>query len=56
MGVEGLVTDRRHQCKVVITLSGVRQCFSLEVALEDLKLTSVPVPRAHLKPFFASSF
>ncbi len=55
-GVEGLVTELRHQCKVVITLSGVRQCFSLEVSLEELEVTSVPVPKAHPKLFFASSF
>ena len=30
-GVEGVVTDFRHQCQVIITLSAVRQCFSLVI-------------------------
>ena len=36
-GVEGVVAELRRQCKVVITLSGGCQSFSLEVALEDLE-------------------
>jgi len=37
-GVEGVVTELRQQCKVILTLSGVRQCFSLEVAINDLEV------------------
>jgi transcription antitermination factor NusG len=35
-GVEGIVTEFRHQCRVVIALSAVKQCFSLEVELGDI--------------------
>jgi transcription antitermination factor NusG len=35
-GVEGVVTDFRHRCKVVIALAAVKQCFSLEVDLRDI--------------------
>lgn len=35
-GVEGIVTDLRKTCKVVLSLSATRQCFSLEVDLTDI--------------------
>jgi hypothetical protein len=35
-GVEGIVTEFRHQCRVIITLSAVKQCFSVEVDLGDI--------------------
>lgn len=41
-GVEGMVTELRHQCKVVIALSAIRQCFSLEVKLEDIEVLRKP--------------
>lgn len=37
-GVEGVVTEIRHQCKVIISLSAVQQCFSLEVELRDVEI------------------
>lgn len=37
-GVEGTVTELRQQCKVIIALGAVRQCFSLEVDLENLTI------------------
>jgi transcription antitermination factor NusG len=43
-GVEGIVTELRHQCKVVISLAAVRQCFSLEVTLNNLELLTNPIP------------
>jgi transcription antitermination factor NusG len=42
-GTEGVVTDFRHRCKVVITLSAVRQCFSMEAKLDDLQVLDGPV-------------
>ncbi len=59
-GVEGVVAELRRQCKVVITLSGGCQSFSLEVALEDLESVNLPrrspyVPKASMKPAPASS-
>jgi transcription antitermination factor NusG len=37
-GVEGIVTELRHQCKVIIALAATRQCFSLEVELDDIEV------------------
>lgn len=37
-GVEGIVTEFRHQCRVIIALSAVKQCFSLEVELADIEV------------------
>lgn len=35
-GVEGVVTDLRKSCKVILSLAATRQCFSLEVDLADI--------------------
>ncbi len=53
-GVEGVVTELRKQCKVVITLAAVRQCFSLEAAIDDLDVLSKPAtkPGLHVVPAF----
>jgi len=32
----------RQQCKVIITLAAVRQCFSLEADLDELQVLSKP--------------
>jgi transcription antitermination factor NusG len=37
-GVEGVVTEFRHQCRVIIALSAVKQCFSLELDLGDIQV------------------
>jgi transcription antitermination factor NusG len=37
-GVEGTVVELRQQCKVVIGLAAVRQCFSLEIDINDLEI------------------
>ena len=37
-GAEGVVTEFRHQCKVVIALAAVRQSFSLEMDLGDVEV------------------
>jgi transcription antitermination factor NusG len=42
-GVEGVVTELRHQCRVIIALAAVRQYFSLEVELDDLEVLKKPV-------------
>jgi transcription antitermination factor NusG len=42
-GAEGVVADFRQQCKVVMSLSATRQCFSLEVDLEDIEVLGKPV-------------
>lgn len=43
-GVEGVVSELRKQCRVVITLAATRQCFSLEVGIDDLHVLSKPTP------------
>lgn len=55
-GAEGLVTELRHQCKVVIALAAVRQCFSLEVELEALDVLNKSLPKAELKPIPSYSY
>ncbi len=37
-GIDGIVTDFRHHCKVVIALTAIQQCFSLEVELGDIQV------------------
>ena len=41
-GVRGLVTEIRGHCKVVIALSAVQQCFSLEMGMDQLELVETP--------------
>ncbi len=41
-GVEGVVTNLRQLCKVVMALSATSQCFSLEVGLEDIEVLRKP--------------
>lgn len=44
-GVEGVVTELRQPCKVIVTLSGARQCFSLELQIDDLDVLKQPEPK-----------
>lgn len=55
-GVEGVVTELRHQCRVIISLSAVRQCFSLEVSLDELEVLSNHLPDIGLNPASAFGF
>ena len=45
-GVEGVVTEFRQQCKVIIALAAVQQCFSLEVELGDIEVLKKPTVQA----------
>jgi transcription antitermination factor NusG len=54
-GAAGVVTELRRQCKVIISLSAIRQSFSLEVELDDLELINMPVPMPGLKAIPAYS-
>ena len=47
-GVEGVVTELRKQCKVIITLAAVRQCFSLEAGIDDLEVLNRPAAKPDL--------
>jgi transcription antitermination factor NusG len=51
-GVEGVVTDLRHQCRVAISLFAVRQCFSVEVSLDSLQVLerTVSIPALNQAP------
>jgi transcription antitermination factor NusG len=48
-GVEGIVTELRHQCKVIIALAATKQCFSLEVDLDDIEVLRKTVAREALE-------
>lgn len=37
-GAEGIVTEIRRQCKIILTLEAARQCFSLEVNLDEIEV------------------
>jgi len=41
----GVVTELRQQCKVVIELAAVQQCFSLEVQLEEVEVVNKSIPQ-----------
>ena len=47
-GVEGVVTELRKQCRVIITLAAVRQCFSLETEIDDLVVLNKPAAKQGL--------
>jgi transcription antitermination factor NusG len=36
-GVEGVVTELRRQCSVIIELAAIRQCFSLEIGIDQVE-------------------
>lgn len=55
-GVEGVVTELRRQCRVIITLSAVRQSFSLEVGIDDLSIMSKPAGKSVLNAVPAYSY
>jgi transcription antitermination factor NusG len=53
-GVEGVVSELRKQCKVIITLAAVRQCFSIEADIDELQVLSKveSKPRMHTMPAY----
>ena len=54
-GVEGIVAQLRQQCRVVISVAAVQQCFSLEAAFDDLEILS-PVPASTVQPAAANGY
>jgi transcription antitermination factor NusG len=48
-GVEGIVTELRRDCRVILALSGIQQYFSLEVDLRDIEVLSKTVAYPELK-------
>ena len=55
-GVEGQVTELRRQCKVIVTLAAVRQCFSLEVGIDDLFVLNKSIPEPRLNAAAACGY
>ena len=51
-GVTGIVTELRRKCNVVVRLTAVDQCFSLELPGEELEVvdTRIPQPTRALTP------
>ena len=41
-GVDGVITELRRHCRVVIAVSAIGRCYSLEIRLEDLEVLSSP--------------
>jgi len=55
-GAEGIVTDFRQRCKVVIALEAVRKSFSLELEIGEIELLKAPIAHDEPNPAFASGF
>lgn len=54
-GAEGAVAEIRQRCKVVMTLSAVKQCFSLEIERDDIEVIgSMPPDRVRAGDFVAT--
>jgi len=47
-GIEGIVTELRRKCMVVITLEAVEQCYSMEANLDDIEVlqNSASIPQS----------
>ena len=55
-GVEGYVTELRKQCRVIVTLAAVRQCYSLEIGIDDLIVLKKPIAEPLLNAAHACGF
>ena len=44
------MTEFRRQCKVILALAAIRQCFSLELELGDIEVLKKPAVRLNLSP------
>ncbi len=49
-GTEGLVIELRSNCKVIISMSAVKQCYSLEADIRDVEILGKKVIRAENEP------
>jgi transcription antitermination factor NusG len=50
-GAEGVVSEIRHRCKVILTLSAVKQCFTLEVDRDDIEVLEGALKRDNYASF-----
>jgi transcription antitermination factor NusG len=46
LGMEGIVVELRSSCKVVISMSAVQQCYSLETDIRNIEILDKKVVRA----------
>lgn len=54
-GAEGVVAEIRQRCKVVMTLSAVKQCFSLEIDRDEIEvIRHIPSRRIHAEDYIAA--
>jgi hypothetical protein len=53
-GTEGLVIELRSSCKVIISMSAVKQCYSLEADIRDVEILGKKVIRAESEPTLVS--
>jgi transcription antitermination factor NusG len=49
-GMEGLVIELRSHCKVIISMSAVKQCYSLETEIGNVEILDRKVIRAEREP------
>lgn len=54
-GAKGTVTELRQRCNVVIALSAVKQCFSLEVGIDDIEVLTPNASSAEWTARFGSN-
>jgi transcription antitermination factor NusG len=55
-GTEGLVVELRSNCKVIISMSAVKQCFSLETEIGNVEILDKKVIRAANEPMLVSGY
>jgi transcription antitermination factor NusG len=48
-GMEGIVVELRSTCKVVISMSAVRQCYSLETEIKNIEILGEKAPNAEMR-------
>jgi transcription antitermination factor NusG len=49
-GAQGVVKELRHPCRVVLSVTGVQQFFSLEVQMDDLEIVKDSFPKPSPEP------
>jgi transcription termination/antitermination protein NusG len=55
-GAEGLVIELRSNCKVIITMSAVRQCYSLETDIRNLEIIGKKVVNPENEPLLVGGY
>ena len=55
-GTEGLVIEMRSRCKVILSMSAVNQCYSLETDIRNLEIRDKKVVRAENEPLLIGAY